>query len=582
MTKKDTRKKIQIRIYIILTFISVCFLSLIVKLYILQIMEHENLLEKSEGQIKRIFYHRSDRGAIYDRNLRELAVNIKVDSVYANPKKIKNLTDTARTLSSILNIDRRELLSRLRKGKGFAWVKRKIIPEESVKVKEAGIKGIGFLRENKRFYPKRELAASVVGFVGMDNNGLAGLEYSYDDYLRRDRGEVILEKDALGRRVNFVANKSLFPLKEVDIVLTIDEVIQYIAEEELKKKVIETGADSGVIIVMAPDTGNVLAMADYPGFNPNSFGRYQPFLWQTRAVANTYEPGSTFKLILASAALEEKETSSDDLFFCENGEIDVGGITIHDHKSYKWLTFKEIVGKSSNVGAIKIAQELGKEKFYNYIRGFGFGSKTGIGIPGEAIGIVRDPGHWSKVSIGSIAIGQEISVTPIQLVTAVSCIANGGLLMEPRVVKSFMRDGVVVREFPPKVVRRVVSERTAREMTDILKYVVEYGTGRLAMLEGSDVAGKTGTAQKIDPVSKTYMKDKFLASFVGYFPVDDPKVAMLVMIDEPKEIFWGGQVAAPVFREVARRVRRYMNIPSDSNKIYRFADKSLGASPQLE
>ena len=316
MTKKETRKKVQIRIYIVLICISVCFLSLIVKLYILQIMEHGRLLAKSEKQIKKIFYHQSDRGVIYDHNLRELAVNIEVDSIYANPEKIKeinNLTNTARILSSILDIDKRELLERLRKGNGFVWVKRKITPEESVKVMEAGIKGIGFLRENKRFYPKRKLAANVIGFVGMDNNGLAGLEYSYDDYLRGDRGQVILEKDALGRRVNFTGSESRSLLKGVDIVLTIDEVIQYIAEDELKKKVIETGADSGVIIVMEPDTGKVLAMADYPGFNPNSFYRYQPFLWQNRAVANVYEPGSTLKLILASAALEAKKARSDDL-----------------------------------------------------------------------------------------------------------------------------------------------------------------------------------------------------------------------------------------------------------------------------
>jgi len=504
---------------------------------------------------------------IYERNWRELAGDIVVDSFYANPPEVRDPHATARALSSALRLDYKKVLKKLRSGRNFVWIKRQVTPGQSVALNGRKLDGIGSIKEYKRFYPKRELASRLIGFSGVDSDGLAGIEHSFNHYLRGGGRWLIVENDAKGRRMRSIEKKSSRH-KRCDIVLTIDETIQHIAEKELGKRIIQTRAKAGVAVVMNPGTGEILAMADYPPFNPNQFSKYSSGNWRNKVVSNAYEPGSTFKAFLASAAIESA-IDPGSMFFCENGKLLVGGVAIHEasFKKYGWLSMVDIIRKSSNIGAIKIAQRLGKRRFHQFIAKFGFGAKTGIDLEGEATGIARGPKEWTPLSLCSMAIGQEISVTPIQMITAISAIANGGFLMKPKVVKGIYRNGKIVKLFEPEIVRRVISRETSRVMTSILRKVVEHGTGRKAGLEGYSIVGKTGTAQEFDKGINAYSKSKYLASFVGYFPAEDPQVAILVMVDEPRTTFWGGSVAAPVFREIARQTARYLNIPSKAGRV---------------
>lgn len=560
--------KVNLKILILGAGLTISVCALIGRLYILQIAEHEELLSKSEKQYRGVVRIKRDRGIIYDRNLKELAVSVKAYSVFANPKEIDNIDKTSSFLAWALKIKKENIINklknrRLKDKKGFVWIKRKALPDEIERVKSKGLKGVGFIEESDRFYPRRELAANVIGFVGVDNQGLAGLEYEFNDYIEGEEEIVIIEKDAKGRSIKY-AGKWLNTSKGCDLITTIDEVIQHIAEKELKKAIDTADAKEGVVIVMEPSSGDILAIANYPSFNPNSFNKYGQLSWTNRTVTYSYEPGSTFKLILAAAAIEENLVRPDDLFYCENGQIEIGGIVIHDTHKYKWMTAKQIIGKSSNIGAVKIGKKIDKELFYEYIDKFGFGKKTNIDLPGESHGILKRPARWSRASLGAISIGHEIAVTPIQLITALSAVANEGVLTKPRIVKTISKHGSIVKEFPSKPVKRVISKETGRKMTDILKYVVTDGTGVLAAVDGYPVAGKTGTAQKIDPETKSYSKKKFVASFIGYLPADAPVVSILVMIDEPKNMIYGGKAAAPVFRKIAAQVMRYLRIaPKD-------------------
>lgn len=561
-------KKTKVKIYLVLILFIACFGAVWERLYHIQIKQHEWLFNLSNKQYYRTFYSAPQRGAIYDRSGRNLALSVETDSVYANPLAMENSVQVAKSLSSTLDINWAKLNKEFDKEKGFIWVKRKITPDEAEAVESLNIKGIGLLKEGRRFYPKRELAARVIGFVGTDNKGLYGVEYFYNDYLQGKSGRIMLERDALGRGVNFAEDYEESGESGYDLRLTIDEVIQYITEKELAAQVAKYRAKGGTAIIMDPSTGEILAMADQPQFNPNSFARYKESSWRNNAIAHSFEPGSVFKIILAAAAIEERVAGQNDTFFCENGEIEIGGAVIHEAKGhkYKWLTVKEIIGNSSNIGAIKIAQKLGAKRFYDYILKFGMGGRTGIDMPGESAGQVRDIAKWSGISLASISFGQEVSVTPIQLITAVSAVANGGLLMMPHIVKAIEDEGIIVKEFKPEVVRRVVSEKSCRELTDILEWTVKYGTGKKAILDGYDVAGKTGTAQKADRDKKGYSEDKFVSSFIGYVPSKNPRLTILVIIDEPEGMAWGGEVAAPVFKEIARQTLRYLKVPSEKNK----------------
>jgi cell division protein FtsI (penicillin-binding protein 3) len=571
---KSSDNRVNKRIAFISLLIAPLFFVLIAKLFYIQVIKHNELLARANDQNQRYVSIESKRGTIYDRNMREMAVSIKTESIYLNPRNVSDPRETVRKISKTIHTKPFKLSKSLKEYRSFVWVKRQVTPELIKKVKDLDVKGIGFVEEYKRFYPKRELGGHVIGFVGIDNKGLEGLEYFHNDRLRGKSMRVRIERDALGRNIYRDDAGLKVPFSGYDLILTIDEVIQYVAEKELKKQVSRTQAKGGAVVVMDPYSGDVLALAEMPAFNPNIFPSYNPGIWRNSVVSDGYEPGSTFKIIEATAALEEKMIKPGDMIFCENGEIEVGGVTIRDHEKYGWLTFNDVIQKSSNIGAIKISQKLGNELFYDYIKRFGFGDKTGIDLPGEFPGLIRHPKEWSKVSIGAISIGQEILATPIQLINAMSSIANGGVLMRPRILKALAYKGKIVQETKKEEIRRVMSSKTSMIMKGVLKNVVSEGTGRLAAVNGFSAAGKTGTAQKYDVKLKAYSKDRYLASFVGFVPVKDPKVAILVIIDEPKESFWGGEVAAPVFSRVAEQVFRYMMVPTEKDRLYvRYDDR---------
>jgi cell division protein FtsI (penicillin-binding protein 3) len=419
--------------------------------------------------------------------------------------------------------------------------------------------------ESVRFYPSRELAAHVLGFVGRDDHGLEGIELAHDRALAGEAGRALVERDALGRDVTAQPTILKSPTPGQGLVLTLDAAIQYIAERELDAAWRSTGAKAGMVLVMDPRTGELLAMALRPTFNPNAHQHATPVEWRNRAVTDPFEPGSTFKAILAAAALEERVFRPTDRLYGEQGVITVASRQIHDWKKYGWLTFREVLQFSSNVGSIKIGLALGRERYHRYMTAFGFGGPTGAGLPGESRGQLRPPSRWSGLSLATMSIGQEISVTGVQILAAFAAIANGGRLMQPHVVRAVLDErGREVRRIEPRAVRQVVSPETAATLTDILTTVVADGTGHRARVDGYPVAGKTGTAQKADPVTHVYSRRPGVLSFVGFVPADAPRLAILALLDEPKHAAWGSEAAAPIFAAVAGPVLRHLEIPPSS------------------
>lgn len=558
------------RLALVSLVLSAAGLVLVGRLVHLQIIQHDRLAAQSDKQFLRTVEITSGRGNIYDRNRNQLATNIRVESVYADPKSVAEKTATARILARVLKLNPQAVLKKLKSNRHFVWIKRKSELNAVEKLKQLDLVGVGFIAETKRYYPKRKLAASTLGFVGLDNQGLAGIEHFHHAVLKGRVQRTVLEKDARGRFLWTTANaQDLNPGKQ-DVVLALDEVIQFIAERELNRQVKEYRAKSGLAIVMDPFSGAVYAMASAPEFNPNNYAAYPPHIWRNDAVASAFEPGSIFKPIVAAASLEEGLAGPDDIFFCENGSYQIGKSRISEASNHQfgWLTLRNIIAKSSNIGAIKIAQRLGNRRFYDYIRKFGFGRRLGVDLPGEASGTLRSIRQWSGLSLASISFGHEISVTPIQMVSAIAAIANGGVLIRPRLTQAILKNGVLDRTFEPEALQTVLSEETSRQMINILKSVVKTGTGAKARIPGFEVAGKTGTAQKIDPKTQTYSKTKYLASFVGFVPADAPRLVILVMIDEPQKSYWGGEVAAPVFQRIARKTLRYLHIPSSLDRVF--------------
>ncbi len=561
---------IRTRLMIVSVLLFLFVAALIARLASLQIFQHEKLLAKSEKQYVGTVETQFGRGVIYDRNLNELAQNIEVESVYANPSEILNRKNAARELSTALNLDRNKVLKKISSKREFVWIKRKGDLEGIAKLKEAGLAGIGFLPEQKRFYPKRELAANVLGFVGVDNQGLAGVEHAHQSRLKGATIRRVTERDAKGRNIQPPENLRDSSRKSFDLVLTLDEVIQFTAEYHLKKQVERFKADSGMAVVMDPHTGEIYAMANVPQFNPNNYRAFPQHVWKNNIVAGSYEPGSIFKPIVAAAALDKGLARPHDIYFCENGKLKIGKANIgeaSDHK-FGWMTMSDIIAKSSNIGAIKIAQQVGKKPFYEYIRKFGFGEKSGLSLPGESAGQLKDQKNWSNLSLASISFGHEIAVTPIQMVTAMAAIANGGNLMEPHIIKALIKDEEIVEEFGPRTIHRVISEKTSLQMIEILKSVVKNGTGKKAALDGFDVAGKTGTAQKYNMETRSYSSTEFISSFIGFAPADAPRLVILVMIDNPKGLHWGSVVSAPVFQKIAKKALRYLNVPSSKERVF--------------
>jgi cell division protein FtsI (penicillin-binding protein 3) len=371
-----------------------------------------------------------------------------------------------------------------------------------------------------------------------------------------------------------------------DLVLTLDERIQFVAERELREQITRLGAHGGVVVVMHPFSGEILALAHESAFDPKLFREAAPKIWRVRSITDTFEPGSTLKALLAAAAFEERSVRPDDMFFGEQGSIQVASQAIRDHEKFGWLTFREVIEKSSNVGAVKVGQRLGKERLYHYLTRFGLGSRSGVDFPGEAPGLLRPPQQWSEVSLASLSIGQEVAVTPLQLATAFSALGNGGMLVRPHLVKAIIKGAEVVEETAPVQVHRVISEATARQVTNILQGVVARGTGKAAAVEGYTVAGKTGTAQKFDATLGKYSPQKFIASFVGYLPAEQPQATILVILDEPQAgMAWGGVAAAPVFSAIAQQTMRYLRVPPNGSQtrapevaLARLARSSAGAT----
>ena len=538
------------------------------RLFFLQIQQGEQLSERVTKQYERRLPIVSRRGTIYERSGRELAVSLKVSSVFAQPAAIEDVPGTARALGRILGQPARELGARLAGDKSFLWIQRQIEPAQAGAITDLGLKGIGLLPESRRYYPRQELAAHVLGMVGMDDRGLEGLEYQFDDLLGGQPQFVVAQQDALGRIVFRHEPGRQAPI--FDLHLTIDEVLQYVAERELAKGVERSHAKAGSAVVLDPHTGEILALANMPSYDPNRYRQVSSAVRRDRAVTDSFEPGSMFKTILLAGALEEGAVRPEELFYGENGILEVSGVTIRDHEKHGWLTVRQVMAQSSNVGAIKIGQKLGKSLYYHYMSGFGFGTLTGTDLPGEAPGLIRRPRSWSALSLASLSIGQEIAVTAVQMATAFAAVANGGNLVRPHVVRALTaQDGTLARQVEPVVIRQVISPQTAQTVLSILTSVVDEGTGKEAALEGYTVSGKTGTAQKLDPATGRYSHRKVVASFIGAVPAESPRLVILVVIDEPETLRWGGSLAAPIFREIAKEAMQYLQVPPSPNRDLR-------------
>ena len=560
--KKKSINWFKVRVILISFFIFFSFVLVVGRMFQLQVLKKEQLYKLAARQQSSQIPLVPKRGTIYDRNENELAVSIEVDSAYAESKKVVEVEKTVQKLSAIFQNDQKELREKLKSRKSFEWIERKISPKEAEAVKALNLSGIHFLRENKRFYPNSHLAAHIIGFVGLDSKGLEGIELQHDVLLNGKQNVFITERDAMGRGIMTGGGPYEKEEHYRNIILTIDKQIQHVAETELSHSVQKWGANGGMVIVMDPKTGKILALTSYPSFNPNQFIQYRPRSWRNRAVSDVFEPGSMFKAFLAAAVLEEKIVQPSDSFYCENGFYTVYDRTIRDHSKHGWLTFHQVIKVSSNIGAAKAAEKIGKERFYRYLCDFGFGEKTRVGLPGEAKGIVQHPRYWPPITLNTIAFGQGIAVTGIQMATALCAIVNGGVLMKPQVVERITNEkGVVIQSFKPGTVRRVISEETSRKVMALLKATTEKGgTGEQAVPQGYEVGGKTGTAQKVDSILGGYSEDRFTSGFMGFAPADEPKIVVLVVIDEPQGSTYGGVVAAPVFRAIVEKVLPYLNI----------------------
>jgi cell division protein FtsI (penicillin-binding protein 3) len=565
MRGNPVERRSLLRLYMLVGIFALALVALLARLFDLQILQHHFLSGLAERQYQKSAELRGKRGTIYDRRLRELALSVHRESIYINPSEFSSSPEALIQLTRTLGLKDATIVEKGPSDRQFVWLKRRVPPDDAAAVRSLGIKGIGFVTESQRFYPKHALAGQVIGFVGTDEIGLEGIEYDYDSMLAGETVRVMLDRDARGRPISLQSDALQQPPQGHDLVLTLDERIQFVAERELREQITRLGARGGVAVVMQPSTGDILALANESAFDPNSFREATPKMWRERGITDTFEPGSTIKAIVAAGAIEERLVRPDDMFFGEQGSLQVASLAIRDHEKFGWLTFREVIEKSSNVGAIKVGQRIGKERLYDYLTRFGLGSRTGVDFPGEAQGLLRPPQQWSEVSLASLSIGQELAVTPLQLATAFSTIANGGMLVRPHLVKAIIKDGQVVEDTAPILVRRVISEATARQVTNLLQGVVTRGTGKAAAVEGYAVAGKTGTAQKFDATLGKYSPQKFVASFVGYLPAEQPRATILVSIDEPQlAAAWGGVAAAPLFSAIAQQTMRYLRVPPDS------------------
>jgi len=550
------------RLYLLSAILVFWCVAICGRLVFLQIFSYGKFVKQAGHQQQRAIPLAAKRGVIYDRAGRELAMSVLVDSAFAVPTEVKDIPTAVSLITRITGDDYNVVLADCRAHKTFCWVARKANDETIQRINSLKLQGIHFQKEPKRFYPARDLAAQVLGSVGMEDSGQSGIEHEFDDQLRGRSGKMFISVDA---RRQWFADVETQPDPGDNLVLTIDKNIQYIAEKELDQAIHDTQAIAGTVIVENPHTGEILALANRPTFNPNLRKQITPGALTNRAVSYVYEPGSTFKLVTISAALEEKITNPNEIFDCQMGAIVYNGMRIRDSKPHGLLPVWGVLAESSDVGAIKIALRLGEDRFYKYIRAYGFGQQTGIELPGETRGLTKPPSRWSKVSIAAISMGQEIGISPIQLAGLISTFANDGVWVSPRIVTG----SVQPRGTPQTVAfhsgpsHRVISSYTAAEMRAMMQKVVLEGTGRRAILEGYSSAGKTGTAQKVDPATGVYSKTKYIGSFAGFAPVNNPQIVVAVILDSAVGLHQGGQVSAPVFRRISQQVLEYLHVPHD-------------------
>jgi cell division protein FtsI (penicillin-binding protein 3) len=532
------------------------------RLVYLQVFSYGKFVKQAGHQQQRAIPLAAKRGVIFDRYGHELAMSVMVDSAFAVPTEVKDLPTAIALIARITGDDYNVVLADCRAHKTFCWVARKANDDTIERINSLHLQGIHFQKEPKRFYPARDLAAQVLGSVGMEDSGLSGIEHEFDDQLRGRAGKMFISVDA---RKQWFSDVETQPDPGDNIVLTIDKNIQYIAEKELEQAIHDTQAIAGTVIVENPHTGEILALANRPTFNPNLRKQIKPDTLTNRAVSYVYEPGSAFKVVTISAALEEKVTNPDEIVDCQMGSIVYNGMRIRDSKPHGALPVWGVLAESSNVGTIKIALRLGEERYYKYIRAFGLGQQTGIELPGETRGITKPPSRWSKVSIAAISIGQEVGVSPIQLAAVISTFANDGVYVAPRIVAGTVESQATPQTvaFHPGESHRVISSFTAAEMRSMMQKVVLEGTARRALLDGYTAGGKTGTGQKIDPATGAYSKTKYNATFAGFAPLNNPQVVVAVILDSPVGLHQGGQVSAPVFRRISQQVLEYLHVPHD-------------------
>jgi cell division protein FtsI (penicillin-binding protein 3) len=541
-------------------------LAICLRLVYLQIFCYGDFQRRAQHQQQRSFDLSPKRGIIYDRAGRELAMSIQVDSAFVVPSETPDLANTISLVTRITRDDPRVVLADCRAHKTFCWIARKADAEQIDRIRALNLQGIHFQKEPKRFYPKRELAAQILGYVGTDDQGLSGLERQFNQQLQGKPGKLMISVDA---RKRWFASVEKEPEPGNSLVLTIDQNIQYIAERELERGMEETHAIAGTAIVENPRTGEILALTNRPTFNPNLRREISNEALKDRAVSDIYEPGSTFKMVTISAALEEKVTRPEEMIDCQMGSIVINRMRIRDSKPHGLLSVADVIAESSDVGAIKVGLRLGDDRLYKYIRAFGFGQQTGVELPGETRGLTKPPERWSKVSIAAISMGQEIGISALQLVSLISTIANDGVRVPPRIVAGTMSPQNTPQNTPqtiafqPVAGTRVVSSLTAAQMRQMLQGVVLHGTGRRAILEGYSSAGKTGTAQKVDPATGAYSKTKYVGSFAGFAPINDPQLAVVVILDSAVGLHQGGQVSAPIFQRIMQQSLEYLHVPHD-------------------
>jgi len=561
----DWRRTIRARLAVTAIAFAAWTVCIEARLLYLQVYRHGAMVARAESQQLQTVEAPAKRGDIVDRNGRLLAYSVEAESLWADPSKVQDVEKTASLICGALDdcsaAERRDLLQSLRRKGRFAYLARRLSPGAEERLRALELPGLGFLKESRRYYPNKEMLAHVLGYVGTENQGLGGLESRYDSQVRGQPGKVIVETDAHQRPVSSRIEREA--TSGASLELTIDQYLQNIAERELRNGVLDNRAAGGSALIMNPATGEILALANYPSFNPNIYSKAPDYVRRNRATQELYEPGSTFKIVTASAALEEHVLEPDDPVNCAPGHITFGSRTIRDVHAYGVLPFSEVIAKSSNVGAIRVGLQLGPERLGRYVNRFGFGQALGPDFNGQSAGIVWNPSDLTPSALASVSMGYQVGVTPLQMATAVSSIANGGTLFQPRIVRAFVKDGRRVA-VEPKALRRTISEQTALELTAMMEGVTEFGTAKAAQIDGYTVAGKTGTAAKL--VGGRYSQTDYNASFVGFLPSRKPQLTIIVVIDSPRANgYYGGAVAAPIFKRIAEASLRQLGIPPTIN-----------------